>query len=148
MTDQPRDPFDSPESRPAVSFKGAPVGTTVVCVIDGTSKLVQARDFETGKPAYWNDGNPKMTAVIDVLVDGEPRSVWAPVSSNIHKAIGAAQKNAGHTMTPGGTLTLRFVGEKPNDNPRLNPQKLYEARYTPPDAFATASATADDAPWV
>lgn len=125
------DPFATVKT-PAVSFKDAPIGTKVVCVVKSTAKLVQARDFESGDPATWPDGNPKMAAVIQVEVDGEPRSVWALKPSAMFQAIGEAQQAAGRRIAPGGTLTITLTGTKPNaKNPKLNDQKLYTVEYRP-----------------
>lgn len=132
------DPFDKPDSRPSVSFKGAPIGATITCVVDGSPNKVQARDFETNKPAVWDDGNPKYTVATDVLVNDAPMTLWAQIPGSLFSAIAAAQTAAGAKIAKGGTLVVKLVGEKPNDNPRLNAQKLYEAHYTPPAAFDTA----------
>lgn len=143
MSDYYDDPFANHEKRPALSFKGAPVGATVTCVVDAHPKLVQQRDFTTGTPATWPDGNPKMAAVIDVTVNGQAMSVWASKPSSLFTAIAEAQDRAGTRIAPGGTLVIRFVGEKPNEkDPRLNPQKLYEAQYAPGSVFDTPSTPA------
>jgi hypothetical protein len=125
------DPFAIVKA-PAVSFKDAPVGTKVVCRVLSKAKLVQARDFESGDPATWPDGNPKMAAVIQVEVDGERRSVWALKPSSMFQAIGEAQQAAGQRIAPGGTLIITLTGTKPNaKNPKLSDQKLYSAEYRP-----------------
>jgi hypothetical protein len=141
MTNSVPDPFSDSEGRPAVSFKDAPVGTVIVCTIDAAPKLVHARNFETGQPDYWPDGNAKQTAVVDVKVDGEDKSLWAAKPSALYGAITEAVKKAGQQLAPGGTLSVRYYADKPNANPRLNPQKLYQAHYEPPSAFA------GDDPW-
>lgn len=141
------DPFDKPDSRPSVSFKGAPKGATITCIVDGSPNKVQARNFETGKPETWEDGNPKFTVATDVVVNGEPMTLWAGIPSSMFTAIAEAQKTAGAKIAKGGTLVVRLAGEKPNDNPRLNAQKLYEAHYTPPAAFDAPGEAAPAAQW-
>lgn len=140
------DPFDKPESRPSVSFKEAPIGATVTCIVDGAPNKVQARNFETGQPDVWSDGNPKYTVATDVVVNGTPMTLWAGIPSSLFGAIAAAQTAAGAKIEPGGTLVVKLVGEKPNENTRLSPQKLYEAHYTPPAAFDTAAPAAQAQP--
>ena len=76
-----------------------------------------------------------MSVVIYLEVNGEEMSLWALKPSALFIALGMAQKDAGARITPGGTLHVRFTGEKPNEkNPNLHPQKLYAAKYEPPVA--------------
>jgi len=132
------DPLEH-EKAPSLSFRDQPIGTTYTGKVLGPASLVQSRDFETGEPATWPDGNPKYSVVIRLEVNGEPRSLWAPKPSAMFAALVAAQKQAGQRIGEGGTLQVRFSGEVPNaKNPRLNAAKQYQCRYTPPvhDAFA------------
>lgn len=139
------DPFGSSEKRPSVSFKDAPIGTQFTLRVESAPKVVQARDYDTGDPAFWPDGNPKMTVVTDVINvhTGEQLGLWAPKPSALFAAIGAAQTEAGQTVAAGGTLIVTYTGDKVNpEKPRLNPAKQYRVTYTPPgpgtpgDAFA------------
>lgn len=158
MTQQPTaDPFaPSPDKRTSVSFKDRPVGTTYVLEVAASPKLVQARVYETGDPAFWGDGNPKMTAVTDVVntETGEEMSLWAPKPSALFAAIAEAQKTAGQTIVPGGRLTVQYTGDRANDNPKLNPAKQYAVTYTPPapghpaDAFAAPAVSTPPPGWV
>lgn len=144
MTAQPYDdPFAVSEKHPSLSFKDAPVGTSYTGKVVERPALVQARDYETGERATWDDGNPKMTVVTTLEVNGEKVSLWAPKPSAMFAAMGEAQQQAGATIAPGGTLTVEYVGDKPNErNPRLNPQKQYRVTYQPPDAFGQQEASA------
>ena len=137
MTQTYNDPFASTSAQ-SVSFNNMPVGTAYTGTVLELPQLVQARDFETGNPATWPDGNPKMTVVTKLSVDGEERSLWAPKPSAMFAAISDAQKAAGASIAVGGTLAVTYTGDKPNaTNPRLNPAKQYSAVYTPPNAFGT-----------
>lgn len=144
MTEQQHDdPFAGADKTPAVSFKDAPVGTTYTGVVTEAPRLVQSRDYESGEPAVWPDGNPKMSVVVNLTVDGEGRSLWAPKPSAMFRALADAQKQAGSRIEPGGTLAVKFTGEQPNaKNPRLNAQKIYAAKYTANDVFAEPANTA------
>lgn len=143
MTQQPYDdPFAKPESAPSLSFKDAPVGTRYVCKVVDLPQRVQSRDFETGERATWPDGNPRMSVVTGVEVDGERRSLWAPDPSAMFAAIVDAQRNANARIAVGGTLVVEYIGDKPNEkNPKLNPQKQYRVTYSAPDAFAAQQPT-------
>lgn len=146
-TTQTADPFAGAESKPSVSFKDKPIGTTYTGVVTKAPELVQARDYESGQPAFWSDGNPKMTVVTTLEINGEELNLWAAKPSALFRAIADAQKAAGAQVQVGGTLTVTFSGEKPNEkNPRLNPQKLYTVTYQPPNAFGEAAPQAAPAP--
>lgn len=134
------DPFATRESYPSVSFKDKPVGTRYVMRVVEPPTMVQSRDFETGERATWDDGNPKMSVVTGVEVNGERMSLWAPKPSALFVAIGEAQQQANARIAVGGTMTVEYVGDKPNEkNPRLNPAKQYRVTYSPPDAFSQSA---------
>lgn len=125
------DPFQQ-ESTPAVSFRDAQVGSTVTGIVVKAAQLVQSRVFETGALATWPDGNPKMSAVVALSIDGELKSLWAPKPSAMFAAIGAETKRIGRGLKPGDTVEVTLSGTKPNTrNPKLNPQKLYTVKVTP-----------------
>lgn len=129
--------YDDPlgyEKAPSLSFKDVPEGTVYKGVITARPKLVPSRDFETGQPKTWPDGNPVMSVVVMLDVEGEARSLWAQKPSSMFAALVAAQKNAGAgPMEEGGTLYVKFTGTTPNTkNPKLNPAKQYAAKYEPP----------------
>lgn len=134
------DPFADAKV-PSLSWKNAKVGDSVTGIITRLPQMVQARDFDTNKPAFWppsegqTQGNPKMAAVVTMRrVDNEELvSVWAVKPSAMFSAIAEAQQTFGRRIEVGGTLTLTFSGEKPNSkNPKLNAQKLYTADYEGP----------------
>ena len=147
------DPFAGGTSTPSVSWKDAPVGTVVEGIVIEPPELVQSRDFDTDEPAFWpasngQPGNPKMAAVIKLSIDGEERAVWAVKPSAMFAAIADAIKHAGAPIAVGGTLTMKYTGDKPNSNPKKNPAKQFACRYTPPaappaaDPFANTPASA------
>lgn len=134
------DPFENASS-PSLSFKGSVAGKTKYRgKVTKLPELVQARDFETGDPAFWPDGNKKMTVVIGLEVDGEPRSLWATKPSSMFAAIGKAQKDA-RKLHLGDEIEVWHAADEPNKNPRLADQKIYEAKIY---AGSTADAFADE----
>lgn len=135
---QTDDPFAGAESKPSVSFKDMPIGTSYTLEVTEAPQLVQARDYESGQPAFWQDGNPKMTVVTGVVdtATGEAKNLWAAKPSAMFRAIGDAQKASGARIKAGDTIVVTFSGEKPNENnPRLNPQKLYTVEHRAGDPF-------------
>jgi hypothetical protein len=168
MTAQTVDPFAAPARVPTVTFDQAPVGTTYKLRTLGPAEKVQGKDFETGEPAVWKnkDGStsPKYSAVVRVEVvdgagrmpDGEERAIWAVIPSAMFAALQDALAKAGKGVrfAEGGELVVRYSGDKPNEkNPRLNPAKQYQAKYTPPvaaaapDPFGGSGTTDDQPPW-
>ena len=141
------DPFAG-GSTPSLSWKDKPIGTTVTGTVLEAPKLVQSRDFETGEPAFWPAGrdgqiNPKMAVVVPLTINGEDLAVWAVKPSAMFAAIAGAQKNAGgHRIDVGDELTITYSGDKPNENPRLNPAKQYTATVKPADKFADPTPAA------
>jgi hypothetical protein len=132
--------------RPAVSFKDTAIGEVVTMLVAEPASKVHSRDYESGEPAYWDDARtqPKYAAVVNGSIDGEDVSLWAQMPSALFAAIADAQVKAGQKIDTGGTLRVKYTGDKPNSkNPRLKPAKQFAAEYVPPvaDAFA-----ADDEP--
>jgi hypothetical protein len=143
-TTLPPDPFDVPPSVPSLSFRDAPIGTTYVGKVVRLPSLVQQRDFESNELKFWPDGNPMMTAVFHVEINGEERSVWCPKPSSLFAAVVSAQGDNGQRMAVGDTITISFVGERPNEtNPRLNPAKQYAVKIAPHDPFSVQQNTSN-----
>jgi hypothetical protein len=128
-TPAPPDPFG--EKRPSLSFKNAPIGTTYVGTIIEEPRTVQSRDFKTKEPKFYRDGNPMWSVVVGLLVDGEERSLWCNWPSSMQRALGEAHRKY-KGLKLGGKLAVRLVGENPQDDPSLSPEKLYEVFYQPP----------------
>lgn len=138
----------------SLSFNRLPAGSQFTLRVLDTPKLLQSTDFTTQKPKFWNDDptQPVMAAVVNVLVldgphsVGEERTIWATKPSPRFTAISLAEKDAGQDIDTDGILTLTFVGETPNKNPRLNNIKNYVATYKPPTARAFAQPEAGAQP--
>ena len=131
------DPFAEAQKFPAVSWANAPVGTVVTGVISRLPKELQDVDYATKLPKTWPDGQPQMTVVtcIDITLPSgavETRGLWAKKPSSMFVALGKAQQDSGTRFAIGGTLQVRFTGTQPAKKPGMHPQKLFEARYSPP----------------
>lgn len=146
------DPFAGADKVPSISFKDQPIGTTYTGKITEAPVLRQSRNFETGEPDFWpakagQTPNPKMAAVFRMTVNelgGEERAVWATKPSALYAALAEARSaDPDKQLKVGGDIAIRYTGDKPNENPRLNPAKQYAVRYTPPTPAASAAAD----PW-
>ena len=130
------DPFAGGESNPSLSFKDKPFGTTYRGTVVELPTLMQGRDFETGEPAAWPDGNPKMVVCTTLDIAGDKWNLWAAKPSSMFAAIKDAQQRAGVQIAVGGTLSVTYTHDEPNKtNPKLNPAKQYKCEYTPPNVF-------------
>jgi hypothetical protein len=117
--------------------KDDPVGT----VVKGTIlelDVRQAIDFDSQKPAVWEDGNPKMNLVITLLTeqrdpavsdDEGHRRLYAVRPSAMLRAIADAVGEG--QLAIGGTLAVQFTGTAAPKRAGLSGQKLYVAEYRP-----------------
>lgn len=144
MSKDPNDFINSAQSVPGAKFDtvGDTVKGTVVDV-----DVRQCTKFGTTEPEFWDNGDPKEQLVITLqtdLSDGGAdddgkRRIYAPKPSNMLQAIGKALKDAGAKvgqgsakLDVGGTLAVRFTGQRPHEKPGFNPIKEYAAAYAPP----------------
>jgi hypothetical protein len=128
-------------------------GDGVIGVIVSEPTTGQQRDFDSGEPATWPDGQPKMQIVVklktqdldpdDDTDDGE-RTLYID-KPNMRKAIAAAVKKAGRKgLAIGGVLSVHYTadGERAAGKKGGFPPKLFEATYVAP----TANEVAVEAP--
>lgn len=128
------------------SFKFATPGDKVTGTVTDLT-AAQQTDFATGKPLFWDDGNPKMQVIITLDTqlsedagDDGARRVYA--KGQMLAAIKQAVKAAGQSKVElGGKLSVGYTGDgeaKGNNHP----PKQYVAKYEPP-APVSAEAIAD-----
>lgn len=133
------------------AFEFEPLGATVSGFITDMKKRQQS-DMQTGKPAYWDNGDPKMMLQIvlqtELQDDGDDdglRSVYlrggnhTAVSGKGTSSLVAVQdavKRSGSVngIQVGGKLTLQYSGVGKSSSKGFNPPKLYVAAYEPADA--------------
>lgn len=166
MSTDPNDFINSAQGAAGAKFE------TVGDTIKGTVVDVAVRQctkFGTQEPEHWDNGDPKEQLVVTLqtdLRDGGAdddgrRRVYAPKPSNMLQALGKALKDAGAKaglqgparLDVGGTLAVRFTGQRPHEKPGFNPIKEYAAAYAPPANTAadellggTANAVTQPAP--
>jgi hypothetical protein len=121
------------------------VGDSVVGFIVHQPEVQQQRDFETGEPKFWSDGNPMMQ--LRVVLQTEVRDPEDPedsgeralyVRGNMQRAVAQAVRQAGAKgLEVGGKLLIKYSGDGKATRRGLNAPKLYEARYRQPSPEAT-----------
>lgn len=136
------DPNDFLMSSGVRSAAFSRIGDEIVGFIIRTPEVRQQRNFDTGEPLFWSDGNPRMQMVITLMTeeqdasdpeDSGERSIYA--RGNMLAAIRTAVRQAGaRGLEVGGKLLVKFSGEGTPTRRGLNPPKLYEARYRAPEA--------------
>lgn len=124
-------------SIPSATFPEA--GTEHKGVILGFDS-VQAKNFKTQKPEFWDDGNPKMQVRITLQTDERDpeaesdngvRRLYVS-SKGMREAIAAAVKKTGASgLAVGGKLAVQYTRDGQSEN-GLNPPKMYAAFYQPP----------------
>lgn len=126
-------------SSPSVSWKDAPVGTTVKGTILGAD-VSQQIDLDSGAPKTWDNGDPMMQVVVtlqlderrDAQDDGQRRLyIKGQMLKAVKEAIAAKGRNG---LEVGGTLAVQFTGEGEPTKRGLNAPKLFRAQYEPPVA--------------
>ncbi|MBV9169752.1 MAG: hypothetical protein JOZ81_06690 [Chloroflexi bacterium] len=138
MTQPDYDPLAPPERTPAVSFRDAVPGTVRQLRVTEFATTAQSRDFQSGQPKFYPDGNPVKSVVIKGCDEnGEMRALWAQIPSGMYAALVAAQQALGRRISPGDVLRITFTHTTPNQkDPKLNPQKQYRVEVTADDPLA------------
>ncbi|MFP7697137.1 hypothetical protein [Trueperella sp. LYQ143] len=94
----------------------------------------QAIDYESGKPDYWNSGEPKKQIRIELDTGGQNRiavwiKLWGSQKTALKTALRRCGTDANTALAPGNMFTATFVREVPSEkNPRLQPAKEFEYR--------------------
>lgn len=116
------------------------IGDSVSGVILAKPEVQQQRDFTTGEPKVYSDGNPRLQ--IRVVLSTEQRDPEDPddngeravyIKGAMQKAVAAAVRKAGATgLQVGGKLAIKYTGDGVPAQRGLNPPKLFAARYEAP----------------
>lgn len=141
---------------PAAKFPDGLFGTIIGGVITSEPRMQQQRDYTTGDPITYQDGNPAMQMVIvvqtdqhDPAIEGDDGQRALYVKGQMRQAVGEALRKAGARKPErGGRLLVKYLEDKPttlkNGKPG-NAQKIYAAKYEPPAAQAAGQFFDDPA---
>lgn len=112
----------------------------------------QTRNFQTGEPETWDDGNPRQQVVVTLETDlrdpSDPdddgaRAVyikwWGPQRAELVRAVKAA---GAEDLEPGGTFTATYTGDGEQKQRGFNPPKLYRYEYTAPQSAVAQAVSA------
>jgi hypothetical protein len=94
----------------------------------------QARDFVSGEPKFYTDGNPIMQIVITLQPDNDDEFrlfVKPQMKQAIREAVQAVQATQ---LEVGGILAVRWDDEEPPTKKGFDPKKLFTAQYKSPVA--------------
>lgn len=97
----------------------------------------QVNDYDSGKPSFWDDGNPQEQIVVTIATsdstgpdDDGHRNVYIKGWGDQLKAFRQAAKNLGRNPRKGDIFTATYVGEGEKKNPRFNAPKLFQYEIT------------------
>lgn len=121
------------------SVKFPTIGHTVKGRITVKPATEQQRDYDTDKPLFWDDGNPRWQVVVTLatserdpanLEDDGLRRLF--VKGQLQKAVSqAVRATSAAGLEVGGELTVTYTADGEQPNPRKAAPKLYAAQYTP-----------------
>jgi hypothetical protein len=109
-------------------------------------RVEQQREIDSGKPKYWDNGEPQMQIVCHVQTsirdpqvpdDDGVRALY--IRNNMKAAVSTAVRKSRAKLETGGVLTVTYTGDGERKSAAFNPPKLYAAEYAPPSV-----ATVDD----
>lgn len=141
---------------PAAKFADGQYGTVIGGEITTEPRMQQQRDYTTGDPVVYPDGNPAMQMVVtvrtdlrDPAIDGDTGERAFYIRGQLRQAVGEALRKAGaKAPQKGGTLQVKYLRDEPvtlkNGRPG-NPQKIYAAKYEPPATAAAGFFNGDQA---
>jgi hypothetical protein len=127
-------------SATAAKFEDRAYNTVIGGEIVEEPRMQQQRDYESGEPLAYPDGNPMMQMVVIVQAqsaagDDDGRRAFY-IKGQLKQAVGEALRKAGVKVPQaGGVLQVKYVRDEPTtlrNGKRGNDKKIYAARYTPP----------------
>lgn len=119
-------------------------GAILSCVMS------QQRDYMTGKPAFWDDGNPKTQILIvlqtedrsdEIDDDNGARQLYVKRPSAMLKTIVTALGKTKFSESIGGTLAVKFTALGKAEK-GMSPPKQYAAKFWPKGVAVSATPPA------
>lgn len=116
---------------------------------------IQQRDFDSGEPKVWDDGNPQMQIVISLQTDEREdedddgvRKVYVKEPSQMLAAMRLAVTKAGAKgIANGGKFLVQYVSDGEPKRKGMSGQKQYFVRYeAPPEGYMPMAEEVDENP--
>lgn len=135
----------------APSAKFPAIGTTFAGRITEQPTVEQQKDFTTGNPKFWDDGNPAMQLVVtiqteqrDPAVENDTGKRRLYVKGQLKTAVQEAVRNSGaRGLEVGGHLTVTYTQDGEVKRAGFNAPKIFRAEYV---AAAQVEMTGPAAP--
>lgn len=93
----------------------------------------QVNDYDSGKPAFWDDGNPQEQIVVTIATadstgpdDDGHRNIYIKGWGEQLKSFRQAAKGLGRNPRKGDVFTATYIGDGEKKNPRFNAPKLFQ----------------------
>jgi hypothetical protein len=132
----------------SAAFPDQQYGHTVGGAIIRPPQVRQQTDFDSGKPKFFDNGDPMMQIVVQVQTDlRDPADTSDDgvrafyLKGQMQAAVRDAVREVGAKgLEVGGTLFVRYLRDEPNSRGRGKDKKVYAAKYTAPAAQAANDA--------
>lgn len=117
-------------------------------------RMEQQSDYDTGKPAFWDNGSPKMHMILTLATDaqgtfdedGNPKEVPNDdgernvyVKGPLQKALGKALRAARSELQVGGWVRIERAANLPKTNPKFKAPYGYTVEYKPANQNSRAA---------
>ena len=116
-----------------------------------SATMAHQRDMNTGKPLFWDDGNPKTQILIIIQTserddniedDDGKRTLYVKNPGGMRSAIAKALGKIKLSEAVGGTLAVKYTGDGEPTKRGFNAPKLFAAKFTPAGGVAAAPVVA------
>jgi len=132
----------------SAAFPDQQYGHTVGGPIVRPPQVRQQTDFDTGKPKFFDNGDPMMQIVVQVQTDQRDQADSTDdgvrafyLKGQMQAAVRDAVRTVGAKgLEVGGQLYIKYVKDEPNSRGRGKDKKVYAARYTAPAGQAANDA--------
>jgi hypothetical protein len=131
----------------SASAKFEAYGDTTEGTIVDPPEVSQQTDPKDGSLKFWPSGDPRMQLIVTLQTtlkddpdDDGKRRIYIKGKSLTEAVREAVRASGAKGLEVGGTLSVTYVAEGPQQNKALNPPKLYTAAYKRPD---TTQATGE-----
>lgn len=147
--DTPDEWLKGGKGAPSYFKKGDQFGKKLTGLITSIT-LQQERDYLSGDPKFYDDGNPIQQLVLEVQTeerdpaDPKDKGLRRTFLKNRHKGalMAAVEEGGGSVLQKGARFTQEFTGTTPNADPKMNDSRDYKFTYVSPANVALQAGAA------